>query len=53
LVIFLAEDFSDNGFERRPFTPRLIIFWLLVVFGDCVYFLAVVPMILHFVSPCM
>jgi len=53
LVIFLAEDFSDNGLEPRQFAPRLIIFWLLVVFGDRVCFLAIVPMILHFVWPCM
>ena len=49
LVIFLAEDFSDNSLKPRPFTPQLLIFWLLAVFGDCVCFLAVVSMILHFV----
>jgi hypothetical protein len=53
LVIFLAEDFSDNGLEPRPFTPELVICWLLTVFGGCVCFLAVVSMILHFVWPQM
>ena len=52
LVIFLAEDFSNNSLKPRPFTPQLLIFWLLAVFGYCVCFLAVVPMILHFVWPC-
>ena len=53
LVIFLAKDFSDNGFEPRPFIPRLVICWILAVFVGCVRFLAVVPMILHFVWPWM
>ena len=53
LVIFLAEDFSDIGLEPRPFTPQLVIFWMLALFGGCVCFLAVVPMILHFVWPWM
>jgi len=48
LVIFLAEDFSDNSLKPRPFTPQLLIFWLPAVFRDSVCFLAVVPMILHF-----
>ena len=53
LVIFLAEDFIDNGLELRPFTPQLVICWMLAVFGRCVCFPAVVPMILHFVWPWM
>jgi hypothetical protein len=53
LVIFLAEDFSDIGLGPRPFTPELVICCLLAVFGGCVRFLAVVPMILHFVWPRM
>jgi hypothetical protein len=52
-VIFLAEDFIDNGLELRPFTPQLVICWMLAVFGRCVCFPAVVPMILHFVWPWM
>jgi len=53
LVIFLAKDFSDNSFEPRPFIPRLVICWILAVFVGCLCFLAVVPMILHFVRPWM
>jgi hypothetical protein len=53
LVIFLAEDFPDNGLEPRRFIPQLVICGMLAVFGDCIYFLAVVPMILHFVWPWM
>ena len=53
LVIFLAKDFSDNGLEPRRFTPQLVMCWMLAVFGGCVGFLAVVPMILHFVWPWM
>jgi len=53
LVIFLAEDFSDNGLEPRPFTPQLVICWMLAVFGGCVCLTTVVPMILHFVWPWM
>jgi len=53
LVIFLAEDFSDNGLEPRPFTPRLVIWRVLAVFGGCVCFLVVVLMILHVVWPWM
>jgi len=53
LVIFLAEDFSDNGLEPRRFIPQLVISCMLAVFGGCVCFLAVVPMILHFVWPWM
>ena len=49
LVIFLAEDFSDDSLKPRRFTPQLLIFWLLAVFGDCACFLGIVPMILHFV----
>ena len=46
-MIFLAEDFSDNGLEPGPFTPQLVTCWMLAVFGGCVCFLAVVPMILR------
>src|SRR5580704_16870621 len=53
LVIFLAEDFSDNGLEPRPFTPRLVIWRVLDVFGSCVCFLTVALMILHVVWPWM
>ena len=53
LVIFLAEDFVDNSLEPRQFTPQLVICWMLAVFGGRVCFLAVVPMILHFVWPWM
>ena len=53
LVIFLAEDFSDNGLEPRPFIPQRVTCWMLAVFGGRVCFLAVVPMILHFVWPWM
>jgi hypothetical protein len=52
-VIFLAEDFFDNGLQPRPFTPQLVICWMLAVLGDCVCFPAVVLMILHFVWPWM
>src|SRR5215469_2036623 len=53
LVIFLAEDFSDIGLGPRPFTRELVICCLLAVFGGCVCFLVVVPMILHLVWPRM
>jgi hypothetical protein len=53
LVIFLAKDFSDNGLEPRRFIPQLVICWMWAVFGGCVCFLPVVPMILHFVWPWM
>jgi hypothetical protein len=53
LVIFLVEDFSDNGLKPRRFTPQLVICWMLAVFGGCVCVPAVVPMILHFVWPWM
>jgi hypothetical protein len=53
LVIFLTEDFSDNGLEPSPFTPQLVICWMLAAFGGRVCFLAVVPMILHLVRPWM
>jgi len=49
LVIFLAKNFSDNGLEPCQFILQLVICWTLAVFGGCVCFLAVVPMILHFV----
>jgi len=49
LMIFLAKDFSDNGLEPRRFIPQLVICSMLAVFGRCVCFLAVVPMILHLV----
>jgi hypothetical protein len=50
LVIRLAAMyFPDKGLELRPFGPQLVICWLPAVLGGCVCFLAVAPMILHFV----
>jgi hypothetical protein len=45
--------FLDKGLKQFPFGSRRVIWWLLAVVGGCVCFLAVAPMILHFVWPWM